>query len=122
MFTDKIIRIITSSIQDIIEVELSIRDVVENFLNNNNIKYRIESINYKYSIDCMICPNRNYMSFIQCYKCNLKACINHFKFCNCELDINEANNEDTIQSSQNSIVLYYRFNSDLKYYSKSKAN
>lgn len=105
MFTDKTIKDITLAIQEVIDAELLARENIESYLKKNEIMYTQESFNYKLPYDCSVCPNLNYMSYQECKTCKKKECITHNLVCKC---------------STKALVLYYRFNSDLKYYSKGK--
>ena len=122
MFTDKTLKAITTAIQEIIEIELSLRDVIESHLKEKKISYTLETINSKQAIDCMLCPSKNYMSFMECKNCKKRACISHINFCECLNNSNNFKDENNNNIKNFSLSLYYRFNSDLKYYSRSKAN
>ena len=103
--SDKTIRLLNPSIQEIIENELALRESIEQYLNINSIVYNHENFLSKFPIECTICPQLNYMSYLVCKSCKRKSCINHLSICKC---------------TDRVIVLYYRFSTDLKYYSKNK--
>jgi hypothetical protein len=105
MFTDKTIKTITSAIQDVIDIELDLRERIEQYFKTNELGYSQESFISKLPGECNVCPNLNYMSYLECKTCKRKGCIYHYNVCRCTNKV---------------LVLYYRFNSDLKYYSKGK--
>lgn len=105
MFTDKTIKAISSAIQDVIEVELSARESIEDSFKSNEISYNQDNFINKLPYECSVCPNLNYMSYVECRSCRKKYCISHFYYCKCPMK---------------SVILNYRFSSDLKYYSRGK--
>lgn len=105
MFTDKAIKAISTAIQDVIEIELTARESIENYLRINDINYSQDNFINKLPYECGVCPSLNYMSYLECKACMKKYCISHFYICKCP---------------SKSVTLFYRFNSDLKYYSRGK--
>lgn len=97
---------ITINIQSIIQKEIQLRELIEEFLNLNSIQYSYESFINRLPFECSICEELNYMSYVECRSCLRKSCISHLSICKCE---------------EKTVVLYYRFNNDLKYYLKNKS-
>lgn len=105
MFTDITIKTISTAIQDVIEAELIARDSIEEYLKTNSIQFSQENFMNKLPYECIMCPSLNYMSYIDCRSCKKKYCITHYYLCKCPAK---------------AVTLYYRFNTDLKYYSRGK--